>query len=234
MERDQSGITLLQELRESGTTPQHNELDAAIEQIIVMEESSDTEQQEMNDENRGKVEADTKKAEDMRQKALQTMGKTHKRNSQEESTCARAKKNRKMVLEHWDTWKREHSKIRHLNRRSWNWKKQENERLQNIQTEQIQMLKVMMDQQQQVQKQEKDDMSKMFKTLLDQQQHQQRQVQDMQNLLLMQQQTQTQAMMALLEKLVPKWLFHWGYCPLIVRVNYLLSFYTVDIFSQEL
>ena len=103
VERDQSGITLLQELRESGTTPQHNELDAAIEQIIVMEESSDTEQQEMNDENRGKVEADRKKAEDMRQKALETMGKTHKRNSEEGSTCARAKKNRKMVLEHWDT-----------------------------------------------------------------------------------------------------------------------------------
>ena len=62
----------------------------------------------------------------------------------------------------------------------------------------------MMDQQQQVQKKEKNDMSKMFKTLLDQPKHQQRQVQDMQNLLLMQQQTQTQAMMALLEKLVPK------------------------------
>ena len=103
VERDQSGITLLQELRESGTTPQHNELDAAIEQIIVMGESSDTEQQEMNDENRGKVKADRKKAEDMRQKVLETMGKTHKRNSEEGSTCARAKKNRKMVLEHWDT-----------------------------------------------------------------------------------------------------------------------------------
>ena len=105
VERDQSGITLLQELRESGTTPQHNELDAAhaIEQIIVMEQSSDTEQQEMNDENRRKVEADRKKAEDMLQKALQTMGKTHKRNSEEGSTCARAKKSRKMVLEHWDT-----------------------------------------------------------------------------------------------------------------------------------
>ena len=51
-----------QELRESGTTPQHTELDTVIEQIIAMEESSDTEQQEMNDENRGKVEADRKKA----------------------------------------------------------------------------------------------------------------------------------------------------------------------------
>ena len=47
-------------------------------------------------------------------------------------------------------------------------------------------------------------MSKIFKTLLDQQQRQPKQVQDMQNLLLMQQQTHTQAMMALLEKLVPK------------------------------
>ena len=65
-----------QELRESGTTPQHTELDTVIEQIIAMEESSDTEQQEMNDENRGKVEADRKKAEDMHQKALETMGKT--------------------------------------------------------------------------------------------------------------------------------------------------------------
>ena len=61
----------------------------------------------------------------------------------------------------------------------------------------------MLDQQQQVKKQEKDDMPKMFKTLLDKKQHQQKQVQDLQNLLLMQQETQTQAITALLEKLVP-------------------------------
>ena len=52
-----------QKLRESGTTPQHTELDAAIEQIIVIEESSDTQQQEMKDENGGKVEADRKKTQ---------------------------------------------------------------------------------------------------------------------------------------------------------------------------
>ena len=50
-----------QELRESGMSHQHTELDATIEQIIVMKESSDTEQQKMNDENGGKVEADRKK-----------------------------------------------------------------------------------------------------------------------------------------------------------------------------
>lgn len=92
-----------QELRESGTTPQHTELDTAIKQIIAMEESSDTEQPEMNGANRGKVEADRKKAEDMRQKALETMGKTHKRNSEEGSTCTRAIRAEKMVLEHWNT-----------------------------------------------------------------------------------------------------------------------------------
>ena len=89
-----------QELRESDTTPQHIELDDAIDQIIAMEESSDTDQQEMNDENRGKVEADrktkqNKKTEHMRQMALETMGKNHKRNSEEGSTCTRAKKSRK-------------------------------------------------------------------------------------------------------------------------------------------
>ena len=108
-----------QELRESGMTPQHTELDTSLEQIIAMEESSDTEQQEMNDENRGKVEADRKKAEDMRQKALQKMGKTHKRNSEEGSTCTKAKtsqKNGTGALKYL----REHSEVRHLNRRSWN------------------------------------------------------------------------------------------------------------------
>ena len=75
------------------------------------------------------------------------------------------------------------------------------------------MFKVMLDQQQQVKKQEKDDMPKMFKTLLDKKQHQQKQVQDLQNLLLMQQETQTQAITALLEKLVPNdcLIVNWGY-----------------------
>ena len=41
-------------MRESGSIPRHAELDAAIEQIITMEESPDTEQQEINDDNGGK------------------------------------------------------------------------------------------------------------------------------------------------------------------------------------
>ena len=136
-----------QELRESGTTPQHTELDAAIEQIIAIEESSDTEQQERNDENRGKVEADRKKEEDMHQKVLETMGKTQPERGRAE----------KMVLEASEYLKERAQQDQALKQEELELKKQENERLQNIQTQQNQMFKVMMDQQQQVQKQEKDD-----------------------------------------------------------------------------
>ena len=144
-----------QELRERGMSHQHTELDAAIEQIIVIEESCDTEQQEMNDENGGKMEADRKKAEDMHQKALETMRK-HTRNSEEGSTCTRAKKSRKNGPGALEYLKERAQEDQALNQEL-ELKKQENERLQNIQTQQIQMFKVMFDQQQQVQKQEKDD-----------------------------------------------------------------------------
>ena len=54
-----------QELKENGITPERTELDAAVEQIIAMEESGDTELQEAIDENTEKLEADRKKPEDM-------------------------------------------------------------------------------------------------------------------------------------------------------------------------
>ena len=119
----------------------------------------------MNDENKGKVEADRKKAEDMHQKALETMGKTHKRNSEEGSACTRAKKSRKSGTGALEYLKQRAQQDQALKKEELELKKQENERLQNIQPQQIQMFKVMMDQQQQVQKQEKDDMSKMFQNL---------------------------------------------------------------------
>ena len=66
------------------------------------------------------------------------------------------------------------------------------------------MFKSMLEQQQTQQKKEKVSMSQMFKTMIEQQQQQQKQVQDMQNLFLMQQQTQSQALMGIIEKRVPK------------------------------
>ena len=78
-----------QELKESGISPKRTELDAAIKEIIALEESADTELQEASDENKEKLEADRRKAVDMQKKAMETMGKTQKRKSEEGSSKGR-------------------------------------------------------------------------------------------------------------------------------------------------
>ncbi|XP_068743655.1 caldesmon-like [Montipora capricornis] len=189
--RDHIGILIqrfkrqeAQELKESGITSERTELDAAVEQIIAMEESADTEMQEAIDENKEKVEADRRKAEDMREKAMETMGKTQKRKSEEGSSKAR--KSRRSGSEAVEYLEERAAEDLKLKSQEIELKKQEKEQLQALQTQQTQI------------------MAQMFKTMIDQQQQQQKQVQDMQNLFLIQQQTQSQALMGIIEKLVPK------------------------------
>ena len=196
-----------QELKESGITPERTKLDAAVEQIIALEESADTELQETIDENKEKLVADRRKAEDMWGKAMETMGKTQKRKSEEGSS--KAKKSRRSGSEAIEYLKERAVEDLKLKSQEIELKKQEKEQLQALQTQQTQMFKAMLEKQQEQQKQEKDSMAQMFKTMVEQQQQQQKQVQDMQNLMLIQQQTQTQALMGIIEKLVPKWLC-WG------------------------
>ena len=136
-----------QELRESGISPERTELDAAIEQIIAFEESADTEQQEANDENREKLQADRKKAEDVRKKAMETMGETKKRNSEEETT--QAKKSRRNGSGAVEYLKERADQELEFKGQELELKKRENERLESLQTQQTQMFKAMMDQQQQ-------------------------------------------------------------------------------------
>jgi len=146
-----------QELKESGTTPEHTELDAAIEQIIAMEESADTELQEAGDENKEKLEADRKNAEDVRKKAMETMGKTIKRKSEEGSSKAR--KTRRSGSEAVEYLKEKADEDLKLKSKELELKRQEKEQLQAIQTQQTQMFKVMIEQQQEQQKQEKEGMA---------------------------------------------------------------------------
>lgn len=192
-----------QELKESLITPERTELDAAVEQIIALEESADTELQEAIDKNKEKLEADRRKAEDMREKAIETMGKTQKRKSEEESS--KAKKSRRSGSEAIKYLKERAVEDLKLKSQEIELKKQEKEKLQALQAQQTLMFQSMLEQQQAQQKQEKDSMAEMFKTMIEQQQQQQKQVQDMQSLFLIQQQTQTQALMGIIEKLVPKW-----------------------------
>ena len=89
---------------------------------------------------------------------------------------------------------------------------------QALQTQQTQMFKSMLEQQQ---TQEKESTAQMFKTMIDQQQEQQKQVQDVQKLVLIQQQTQYQALMGIIERAVPN-----GWCEVIricIQFRYLSS-----------
>ena len=69
------------ELKESGMSPEHTELDAAVEQIIAVEESGDNELPKTIDEKKEKLEADRRKVVDMQGKAMETIGKTQKQKS---------------------------------------------------------------------------------------------------------------------------------------------------------
>ena len=189
-------------MKESGITPERTKLDAAVEQIIAIEESADTELQVAIDDSKEKLEADRRKAEDMGEKAMETMGKTQKRKSEEGNS--KAKKSRPSGSEAIEYLKERAVEDLNLKSQEIEVKKQEKEQLQALQTQQTQMFKYMLEQQQAQQKQEKESMAQMFKTMIEEQQQQQKQVQDMQNLFLIQQQTQSQALMGIIEKLVPK------------------------------
>ena len=76
-------------MNESGTNPTKTEVDVAIEQIIVMKESAD-EQRDLEDgEKKDKMEGDRLKADEMRRTAMETMGKTKKRKSEEGQSKAK-------------------------------------------------------------------------------------------------------------------------------------------------
>ena len=67
----------------------------------------------------------------MRQIALETMGKTIRGILKTEVLVPEQRRAEKMVLEHWNTWKRL-QQDRALEQEELELKKQENERLQNI------------------------------------------------------------------------------------------------------
>ena len=188
--RDHIGILIqrfkrqeAQELKERGITPERTKLDAAVEQIIAIEESADTELQEAIDESKETPEADKRKAEDMREKAMETIGKTQKRKSEEGSS--KAKKSRRSWSEAIEYLKERAVGDLKLKSQEIELKKLEKGPLHALQTQQTQMFKSMLEQQQAQQKQEKANMAQMLKTMIEQQQQQQqKQVRDMQNLFL--------------------------------------------------
>ena len=169
------------ELKESGTNPTKTEVDVAIEQIIAMEESAD-EQHDLEDcEKKDKMEGDRLKAEEMRRTAMETMGKTQKRKSEEGQS--KAKKCRRSGSETVEFLKLKAEQDMGVKKQELELRKQEQEQMVEAQNQQRDM----------------------FKQMIKPQQEQQKQMHDMQSLLMLQQQQQqTTALMKIIETLVPK------------------------------
>ena len=168
------------ELKESGISPTKTELDEAIEQIIAMEESAD-EQHDLEDgEKRDKMEGDRLKAEEMRRTAMETLGKTQKRKSEEGQS--KAKKSRRSGSETVEFLKLKAEQDMDIKKQELDLRKQEQEKMAIAQNQQTYM----------------------FNQMLKQQQEQHKQMHDMQSLLMQQQQLQTTAMMKIIETLVQK------------------------------
>ena len=149
------------ELKETGTSPTKTELDDAIEQIIAMEESAD-EQHDLEDgEKKEKMEGDRMKAEEMRRTAMETLGKTQKRKSEEGQS--KSKKSRRSGSETVEFLKLKAEQDMDIKKQELDLRKQEQEKMTEAQNQQRDM----------------------FNQMLKQQQEQQKQMHDMQSLLML-------------------------------------------------
>ena len=127
------------------------------------------------------MEGDRLKAEEMRRTAMETLGKTQKRKSEEGQS--KAKKTRRSGSETVEFLKRKAEQDMYIKKQELDLRKQEQEKMSVAQNQQTYM----------------------FNQILKQQQEQHKQMHDMQSLILMQQQQlQTTAMMKIIETLVPQ------------------------------
>lgn len=165
----------------SGISPELSELDKLLEEICGLESASIDIQNLSTIEKNKKVICDKETAEDIRQTAMESFAETKKRkaseNDKEKPAAKRRSSNETIEYLKFKACQDNATKTQQLEM-----KQQEKEQQARFQTQQVQVLQAMMDQQQkQIQQQ-----------------------QQMQNILIQQQQQQTQAMMSLLEKVVPK------------------------------
>ena len=134
------------ELKESGTHPTKTEVDVAIEQIVAMEESADEQHDLENVEKQVKMEGDRLKAEEMRRTALEKIGKTQKRKSDEGQS--KAKKWRRSGSETVEFLKLKAEQDMGVKKQEFQLRKHEQEQMVEAQNQQRDMFKQMIKQQQ--------------------------------------------------------------------------------------
>lgn len=79
------------EERETGINPEETKLDMALQEIVDLTDEANKEYEEESEKKKKKLEDDRKKAEELRQRYLETLGETRKR-SPEDKMAKRKKK----------------------------------------------------------------------------------------------------------------------------------------------
>ena len=181
-----------EEGRATGISAEMQEVDIVLEELCEKEEASKNKSTTGNKN----PQQDKAKAEEMRLKAMETMGQTQKRGKKSDgvSPVKKKKKEKKKNMRcHWIPEKKKVEQEMELRRDEIELRKQEEVRGSHLSEQQVKMqqdmLKII---QQQHEKQQKE-----------QQRHQQQQQQFMQSMFNRQQQ-QSQALLALIERLAPR------------------------------
>ena len=169
----------------SGTSQERSELDVMLEEIVEREEISEAERENDN-ENRKKMEADRLAGDDVRRKAMETLSETQKRIAEEGQENLKKK-----------TRRSGDGTVAYLREKA--------EMEMNLREEEMDLRKAEIDlendrKQHKMEQQGKilEQQANVMKAMIDQQQQQ---MQAMHMMMLHQQQQQNQALMALLEKL---------------------------------
>ena len=166
----------------SRISPEDNELDSMLEEMLEREEAAEMQQNE-DDEKKKRVEADKVAADDLRRKAMEKLSDTKKRKGQDSDKP----KKKKVNTETLKYLREKTASEMNIRKEELELKKADNELKEKKMTIQLEQ------------------QNNVMKMLIDQQQQQHQQNQTMHMMMLQQQQQQTQALLAMIEK-IAKWL----------------------------
>lgn len=177
------------ELNASGISPEQNEIDKLLEEIVEKEVAQEVEKENTDNENNRRMEVERVAADDVRRKAMETQAQTQKRKAEESNKTPKKKKrsNGSETIAYLQEKTEIEMKLR---KEEIELKRAEVEIEKNKQEQQVKQQVALFEQQ-----------GNMMKVMMEQQQQQQQQMQAMQVMMLQQQQQQNQALIALLDKL---------------------------------
>ena len=168
---------LSDEIKESGIDPEMTDIEHALEELIEIEDAAKTDQGVVNEQKNREINQDRENAEDIRKTAMEKLGQTKKRKAEDGEESK---------------WKR-----RSTGSETLNFLRVKNERVQEMQREEIELQRNQLE----LETRKQDNF---MAVMVHQQQQQQSQMQDFTAMMATQMKQQSDMMLALLSKLAQK------------------------------